>query len=199
MRYPDIGQPSCGPDAIPPRFRARCNQGEGASPEELLVSVVTACYNGTLLAILHRRGRPAREVQVRARVFVTGYPDQADFSRPIVSPTVAGGDPSRLEEYRAPASTARDECFIGHAVRDHLSYEVDEGPIGPLEQGCGGVSRNELPKAGAGEGDERFFKCPHCVAEIDRLQLCTFWNEWGLACYCPRCGSWDSECGAFPI
>jgi peroxiredoxin-like protein len=111
-------------------------QGKGTSPEELLVSAVTACYSGTLLHVLHDRGLPAEEVLVDARGTVTGYPEQADFSRLTVNPTAVGGDPARVDEYRAAAADARDRCFIGRVVRDHLSYDVGEVRVEPSQKGA---------------------------------------------------------------
>ncbi len=60
----------------------------------------------------------------------------------------------------------------------------------------GGLSASE-GMAVATEKAERYFPCPHCGNEIDRLQLVTFWNEWGRICDCPSCGT-EPDCPAFP-
>ena len=101
-------------------------KGKGTSPEELLVSAVTACYSGTLVGVLRQADLPVSGVQIEATGYVADYPEHADFNRLVVSPLVLGGDPSRIEEYRAASLKARDRCFIGRVVRDHLRYEVGE-------------------------------------------------------------------------
>lgn len=106
-------------------------KGKGTSPEELMMSGVVACYSGTLAGVLHRAGLPVAAVHVDAAGFVTDYPERADFSRLVVSPVILGGDAGRLEEYRHAALRARDRCFIGRVVRDHLSYEVGEVRVEP--------------------------------------------------------------------
>ena len=68
----------------------------------------------------------------------------------------------------------------------------------------GGSNPSEVSEVSPGEehvAEEaaRFFKCPDCGAEISLLHLVTFWNEWGLICYCARCGCFDPNCRAFPV
>ncbi len=101
-------------------------QGTGTSPEELLLAAVTACYSGTLFRVLQQRGLSAERLDIRTTGLVTGYPRETRFQRLAVHPTVAGGDPGRLEDYRAAAETARGRCFIGGTVQGSIDYVVGE-------------------------------------------------------------------------
>jgi peroxiredoxin-like protein len=102
-------------------------KGVGASPEDLLVAAVTACYSGTLFRVLTQERLPAVHIAVTATGTVEGYPTQTRYSRLMVSPTIVGGDPARLAAYERAAARSRDLCFIGKTVRDYLDYVV--GPV----------------------------------------------------------------------
>lgn len=99
-------------------------KGVGTSPEELLMSAVTACYSGTLFYGLQKAGLPVSTVDIRTQGVVEDYPGKARFARLVVHPTIAGGDPARKPEYEALAVEARDRCFIGKTVRASVQYEV---------------------------------------------------------------------------
>ena len=99
-------------------------KGTGTSPEELLMAGVTACYSGTLMRIVGRRGLPGSAVTIDTDGFIQNYPERAVFHAITVNPTIVGGDASRLEEYQAAAELAREQCFIGRVVRDYLTYAV---------------------------------------------------------------------------
>src|SRR5665213_1157917 len=102
-------------------------RGIGTSPEELLVSAVASCYAGTLYHLLARDGLPADQVTVRAAGSVSDYPSRrASFSRIVVHPTFSGADPIREAEYGTCARTAREQCFIGKALRADIRYEVGD-------------------------------------------------------------------------
>ncbi len=102
-------------------------KGVGASPETLLISAVTACYSLTLLAYLKKRGLPCRELSVRTRGVVTGFPRHDVYARIVVSPRFLGGDAARPDAYRAAAVEAHDACFIGQTVAaGGTAYEVGE-------------------------------------------------------------------------
>jgi peroxiredoxin-like protein len=106
-------------------------RGAGTNPEELLVCAVGSCYSATLLGVLRRAGLPADEVRVAAQGTVTGYPEQARFARLRVSPTVAGGDPARADEYRHAAETAHARCFVGHTLAGDVDYQLGSVAVEP--------------------------------------------------------------------
>ncbi len=108
-------------------------RGVGTNPEELLVSAVASCYTATLFGILRRRGLPATSVHVDARGTVSGYPDQAWFSRIVVSPTIIDGDPSRANAYERAADTAHDRCFIGRTIAGNVDYQVGTVTVAPAQ------------------------------------------------------------------
>ena len=99
-------------------------RGVGTSPEELLLSAVTACYSGTLFQVLQKKKLPVRILNLQTTGMVEQYPHSAKFSRITVSPTIVGGDAALEDEYRTAAGEARDQCFIGRTVRDYLDYAV---------------------------------------------------------------------------
>lgn len=102
-------------------------EGVGMSPEDLLVSAVATCYIGTFFKLLKKRRLPVDHVSVQAKGEVVNFPEQMEFKRITVYPTVHKGDPSKQEEYDKWASKARDKCFIGKTIHGNVSYEV--GPI----------------------------------------------------------------------
>ncbi len=99
-------------------------KGVGASPEELLLSAVTACYSGTLMRVLDQLHLPGDSIVIHTDGIVEGFPATAKFSHITVHPTIKGGDPMRQGEYENAVQTARDRCFIGRTVRDYLNYSV---------------------------------------------------------------------------
>ncbi len=109
-------------------------QGKGTSPEELLLAAVTACYSGTLFGLVQRAGLPIARVDLHTEGTVSHYPAAARFSGITVHPTIMGGDAAQLTEYRAAAAAARDHCFIGRTVRDHLEYRVGVVDVQPTAQ-----------------------------------------------------------------
>jgi organic hydroperoxide reductase OsmC/OhrA len=99
--------------------------GNGASPETLLMSAVTACYCLTLLAILRKKELPVTELRVATEGIVSGHPRALKYEKVIVSPVFAGGDPARRDQYSGAAVEAHDTCFIGQTVAAAgVSYEV---------------------------------------------------------------------------
>lgn len=106
-------------------------RGTGTSPEELLVCAVASCYSGTLLSVLRRAGLPADEVRIDATGTVTGYPAQARFAKLTVSPTIAGGETARADEYVEAAESARDRCFIGRTIAGAVDYQVGQVTVEP--------------------------------------------------------------------
>lgn len=101
-------------------------RGIGTNPEELLIGAVVSCYSITLANVLKAAGLPVSSLSVRGAGVVSDYPKNARFSRIHVHPTIAGADQARGDEYRAAARTARDKCFIGRTVREHLDYAVGD-------------------------------------------------------------------------
>lgn len=101
-------------------------KGTGTSPEELLISAVTACYSGTLFAILKRSELPVTRIQIRSEGVVSDYPLKAKFSRLIVTPVIYGADASREQDYSQAALSARNRCFIGKTIIGNVSYEVGQ-------------------------------------------------------------------------
>lgn len=99
-------------------------KGIGASPEDLLLAAVTACYSGTLMRVLREAGLPGDAVSVATEGVVQDFPAAPRFSGIVVNPVIHHGIPGRAREYEAAAQTARDRCFIGRTVRDHLDYRV---------------------------------------------------------------------------
>lgn len=99
-------------------------KGVGASPEDLLLAAVTACYSGTLMRVLTELQLPAATLAVHTEGIVEDYPAHARYARIVVNPTIRAGDTGRQAEYEAAAKTARDRCFIGKTVRDTLEYTV---------------------------------------------------------------------------
>lgn len=99
-------------------------KGVGASPEDLLLAAVTACYSGTLMRVLSERQLPADSVSIETSGTVEGFPGHARFARITVSPMIQGGAPSQQHAYQRAADEARERCFIGQTVRDYLAYEV---------------------------------------------------------------------------
>ncbi len=106
-------------------------KGEGTSPEQLLLAAVTSCYSGTLFRLVQRAGLPITRVDMQTDGTVSNYPAAATFSRITVNPRIVGGDARKLEDYRAAAVAARDQCFIGRTVRDYLAYEVGRVEVQP--------------------------------------------------------------------
>lgn len=101
-------------------------KGVGASPEDLLLAAVTACYVGTLMRVLRDTGLPGESLSITTEGVVEDFPAAARFSRIVVNPVIHHGRPDRQAEYQAAAETARDRCFIGRTVRDYLDYRVGE-------------------------------------------------------------------------
>lgn len=99
-------------------------KGIGASPEDLLLAAVTACYSGTLMRVLARAHLPGEALAIQTDGMVEGFPERARFARITVNPIIRGGDAARIEEYENAAHEARDRCFIGRVVRDYLTYSV---------------------------------------------------------------------------
>ncbi|MCL5065240.1 MAG: OsmC family protein [Firmicutes bacterium] len=121
------GRMQLGDQSIP--YSAPANMGGkgiGASPEDLLLSAVTACYSGTLRGVLAHAKLPCDTVAIRTDGVVEGFPEEARFARITVNPTIQGGDSNRQAEYIEAAQAARDRCFIGRTVRDSLDYAVGE-------------------------------------------------------------------------
>jgi peroxiredoxin-like protein len=101
-------------------------KGEGASPEELLLTGITSCYSGTLIGVLKRAGLPVDSVSVKTDGVVSGYPLSSKFGELTVNPTILGGDKEKLEEYKKNAEVARDKCFVGKTVVGNMVYNVGE-------------------------------------------------------------------------
>ena len=101
-------------------------QGIGYSPEDLLVSAVTACYSGTLFGVLTRRKLAVKRVGIRAVGQVAGYPTASKFARLVVHPTIYGGDEALAAAYVEAAAAARERCFIGKTIAGNVAYEVGE-------------------------------------------------------------------------
>ena len=101
-------------------------KGVGASPEDLLLSAVTACYSGTLMRILAEKHLPAASVHLETEGVVENFPEKAKFAQITVNPTIHGGDAGATTRYREAAELARERCFIGRTVRDYLTYCVGE-------------------------------------------------------------------------
>lgn len=99
-------------------------KGVGASPEDLLLAAVTACYSGTLMRVLDQSQLPAQSVSIQTDGIVEGFPEHAVFARITVNPIIHGGHVERMADYQQAAETARDRCFIGRTVRDSLQYQV---------------------------------------------------------------------------
>jgi hypothetical protein len=68
---------------------------------------------------------------VRDEGIISDDPSNALFSCIRVHPTIAGADRIRSDEHHAAALTARDKCFIGRAVNDHLRFAVGNVSITP--------------------------------------------------------------------
>lgn len=105
-------------------------RGEGASPEELLVSAVGTCYSATLMSVLRRKGLRADAVHVAASGTVAGHPAEARLERVTVSPTISGADPRRGFEYDRAAHVAHDRCLVGRAIAGNVLYEVGQVVVG---------------------------------------------------------------------
>ena len=99
-------------------------KGAGASPEDLLLAAVTACYSGTFMRVLRHAGLSVESVSVTTEGVVKEFPTNAKFAAITVNPTIKGADPIRQKEYEKTARLARDRCFIGRTVRDYLDYRV---------------------------------------------------------------------------
>ncbi|RIV21696.1 hypothetical protein D2Q93_10515 [Alicyclobacillaceae bacterium I2511] len=99
-------------------------KGVGTSPEELLLSAVTACYSGTLFRLLVKSGLPVEDLTIETEGTVTGFPLNAVFSKVRVHPTIHGGDAEHFEAYQVLTKTARDRCFIGKTIMGNVAYEV---------------------------------------------------------------------------
>ena len=108
-------------------------RGVGTNPEELLVSAVASCYTATLFGVLRRAALPASSLSVDAHGIVGGYPGRARFERIVVSPTISGGDPTRVHEYEQAAADAHDRCFIGHTLSESVDYQVGWVAVAPAE------------------------------------------------------------------
>ncbi len=101
-------------------------KGVGSSPEELLLSGITACYSGTLFGVLKRAGLPVEKVVVKTDGVVTGYPLNAKFAQLTVHPTIVGGDTTKLALYKENAEIARERCFVGKTVAGNMIYDLGE-------------------------------------------------------------------------
>lgn len=114
-----------GPDQF--RYSAPATmggKGVGASPEDLLLAAVTACYSGTFMRVLRHAGLAVESVGVTTEGVVREFPTNAKFAAITVNPTIQGGDFTRQKDYEEAAQEARDRCFIGRTVRDYLDYRV---------------------------------------------------------------------------
>jgi peroxiredoxin-like protein len=101
-------------------------KGVGTSPEELLLTGVTACYSGTLVGVLKKAGLPVDSVSVKTDGVVSGYPLSAKFDQLTVHPTIHGGDKERLEDYKKNAEIAREKCFVGKTISGYMTYRVGD-------------------------------------------------------------------------
>ncbi|MCM3570283.1 OsmC family protein [Neobacillus mesonae] len=101
-------------------------KGVGLSPEDFLIAGVTTCYSGTLFAVLKKAKLPVKEVSIHSKGIVTDYPLKSKFNGLIVSPTIIGGEESRLDEYKKAAEKARQRCFIGKTITGNVDYRVGE-------------------------------------------------------------------------
>ncbi len=102
-------------------------KGVGASPETQLNSAVTACYSQTLLAYLHKRRLPSREIEVKTEGIVTGFPQHDTYAKIIVHPVIRGASSAQRQEYQDAAEEARDHCFIGQTVATGgVAYQAGE-------------------------------------------------------------------------
>lgn len=104
-------------------------KGLGFSPEDFLIAGVTTCYSGTLFGVLKKAHLPVTEVVIQSKGTVSNYPLKSKFSGLIVSPTIVGGDTSRLDEYKEAAEKARQRCFIGKTIAGNVDYQVGEVTI----------------------------------------------------------------------
>jgi peroxiredoxin-like protein len=101
-------------------------RGVGSSPEELLLSGITACYSATLFGVLKRANLPVGQVRVKTTGVVHNYPAAAKFDELTVNPTIAGGDAARRAEYQEKAEEARQRCFVGKTVAGNMAYHLGE-------------------------------------------------------------------------
>ena len=99
-------------------------KGIGASPENLLLAAVSACYSGTFMRLLKRKHLPGDSLVIHAEGVVEGYPENAKYARITVNPIIQGGDAEHIQDYEDAAQMARDRCFIGRTLRDYLTYSV---------------------------------------------------------------------------
>jgi peroxiredoxin-like protein len=105
-------------------------KGVGQSPEDFLVAGVASCYTATLFKVLMQAELPVDHVEVDAKGIVTEFPDNKKFSGLEVSPTIFGGDTSRLDEYKAAAEEAHLCCFIGKTIAGNVDYRVGTVAVG---------------------------------------------------------------------
>jgi peroxiredoxin-like protein len=106
-------------------------RGVGTSPEELLLSGITACYSATLFGVLTRAHLPVSKLLVKTEGFVHDYPSAAKFDELTVNPTILGGDAAREDEYREQAEEARRRCFVGKTVAGNMTYRLGEVKVEP--------------------------------------------------------------------
>jgi organic hydroperoxide reductase OsmC/OhrA len=99
-------------------------QNANASSTHLFVESLGSGYATALSARLDGRCLPWRSLDILVEVLFTSVAGMPRFEAVIVSPTIAGGDPSVIAAYRHAANEVRDRCAIGRAIRGNVAYRV---------------------------------------------------------------------------
>ena len=91
-----------------------------------MIAAIASSYRTTLSNLLRGGSLPSTRVSVRADGVIANDHGKARFTRVTLHPTIHGADVPRREAYKKAATTARDECLIGRAVRGNVSYVVGD-------------------------------------------------------------------------
>jgi len=101
-------------------------QGEGLSPEGLLIAAISSWYGITLSNVLQAASLPQRHESVHADGVIVRDLGRAQFTCVTVNPTIRGADALRRDAYRKAAIAARDVCLIGRSIRGNVPYVVGD-------------------------------------------------------------------------
>jgi lipoyl-dependent peroxiredoxin len=96
-------------------FATRMGDEPGTNPEELLGAALAGCYSMALNATLEKQGKPTKNVNTEAKVFL-GKDDGGLKINRIDLETVVDMEDMNEEEVKAVAETVRKTCIVSRAL-----------------------------------------------------------------------------------
>ena len=101
-------------------------EGNGPTPEVLLIAAISSCYSITLSNVLQAASLPQTHISVHAHGVIVREFGREQFVRVTVNPTICGADALRRDAYEEAAIAARDGCQIGRSIRGNVAYVVGD-------------------------------------------------------------------------